>query len=104
MLVIALLVFGPKRLPELGQSLGRGISEFRDGLQNLGEDDEDDEDEEDDEGDSAEIAAIEAADSAEDPPLPDEEPEVTEVKRDSAADPSVEAEPVDGEVLPDQQD
>ena len=27
--VIALLVFGPKRLPELGRSLGRGISEFR---------------------------------------------------------------------------
>lgn len=28
-LVIALLVFGPKRLPELGRSLGRGIREFR---------------------------------------------------------------------------
>lgn len=28
-LVIALLVFGPKRLPELGQSLGRGIREFK---------------------------------------------------------------------------
>jgi TatA/E family protein of Tat protein translocase len=27
--VIALLVFGPRRLPELGRSLGRGISEFR---------------------------------------------------------------------------
>jgi sec-independent protein translocase protein TatA len=27
--VVALLVFGPKRLPELGRSLGRGISEFR---------------------------------------------------------------------------
>ena len=27
--VVALLVFGPKRLPELGKSLGRGISEFR---------------------------------------------------------------------------
>ncbi len=29
-LVIALIVFGPKRLPELGSSLGRGIREFRD--------------------------------------------------------------------------
>jgi sec-independent protein translocase protein TatA len=28
-LVIALIVFGPKRLPELGKSLGRGIHEFR---------------------------------------------------------------------------
>jgi sec-independent protein translocase protein TatA len=28
-LVVALLVFGPKRLPELGNSLGRSIREFR---------------------------------------------------------------------------
>jgi sec-independent protein translocase protein TatA len=28
-LVIALIVFGPKRLPELGTSMGRGIREFR---------------------------------------------------------------------------
>jgi len=27
--VVALLVFGPKRLPELGKSLGRGIAEFK---------------------------------------------------------------------------
>lgn len=27
-LIIALIVFGPKRLPELGNSLGRGIREF----------------------------------------------------------------------------
>jgi sec-independent protein translocase protein TatA len=27
--VVALLVFGPKRLPELGKSLGKGIAEFR---------------------------------------------------------------------------
>ena len=27
--VVALLVFGPKRLPELGRSLGRGMAEFR---------------------------------------------------------------------------
>ncbi len=31
-LIIALVVFGPKRLPELGSSLGRGIREFRDSL------------------------------------------------------------------------
>ncbi len=27
--VVALLVFGPKKLPELGRSLGKGLSEFR---------------------------------------------------------------------------
>lgn len=28
-LIIALVVFGPKRLPELGSSLGKGIREFK---------------------------------------------------------------------------
>lgn len=32
MLIIALVVFGPKRLPELGRSLGKGIREFRGSL------------------------------------------------------------------------
>ncbi len=27
--VIALIVFGPSKLPEIGKSLGKGISEFR---------------------------------------------------------------------------
>jgi TatA/E family protein of Tat protein translocase len=27
--VVALLVFGPRKLPELGRSLGRGLSEFK---------------------------------------------------------------------------
>jgi sec-independent protein translocase protein TatA len=28
-LIIVLIIFGPKRLPELGQSMGRGIREFK---------------------------------------------------------------------------
>jgi sec-independent protein translocase protein TatA len=31
-LVIALIVFGPKRLPELGKSLGTGMREFKDSI------------------------------------------------------------------------
>lgn len=30
--VVLLLVFGPKRLPELGRSLGRGAREFKDSI------------------------------------------------------------------------
>ena len=32
LLVVALVVFGPKRLPQLGSSLGRGIRGFRQSL------------------------------------------------------------------------
>jgi sec-independent protein translocase protein TatA len=32
LLVIALLVFGPKRLPSLGRSLGGGLREFKDSV------------------------------------------------------------------------
>ncbi|MBT3783861.1 TatA/E family twin arginine-targeting protein translocase [bacterium] len=28
-LILALLVFGPKRLPEIGRGLGQGLKEFR---------------------------------------------------------------------------
>jgi sec-independent protein translocase protein TatA len=31
-LVVALLVLGPKRLPEAGRALGRGLREFKDGI------------------------------------------------------------------------
>ena len=32
LLIVALLVFGPKRLPEIGRSLGRGMREFKDSV------------------------------------------------------------------------
>jgi sec-independent protein translocase protein TatA len=31
-LIVALLVFGPKRLPEIGHSLGKGMREFKDSI------------------------------------------------------------------------
>jgi sec-independent protein translocase protein TatA len=31
-LVVALLVLGPKRLPDAGRSLGRGLREFKDAI------------------------------------------------------------------------
>jgi TatA/E family protein of Tat protein translocase len=31
-LVIALVVLGPRKLPEVGRSLGHGIREFKDGV------------------------------------------------------------------------
>ena len=43
-LIILLLVFGPKRLPEMGRSLGRGMREFKDSVTGRrGDDDEPDE-------------------------------------------------------------
>jgi sec-independent protein translocase protein TatA len=41
LLLVVLLVFGPKRLPEMGRSLGRGMREFKDSVS--GKDFEDDE-------------------------------------------------------------
>jgi sec-independent protein translocase protein TatA len=70
-LVIALVIFGPKRLPDLGRSLGSGMREFKDSL--TGKDDDEDEDEQ---------AKLEVAASQ---PQPDPD----------------EAEPVKGEVVED---
>ena len=38
LLVVILVVFGPKRLPEMGRSLGKGMREFKDSI--TGDDDE----------------------------------------------------------------
>ena len=42
-LVIALLVLGPKRLPEVGRSVGRGMREFKDSLSGVTQDEDEDE-------------------------------------------------------------
>lgn len=34
--VVLLAVFGPKRLPEIGRSLGRGLREFKDSVAGIG--------------------------------------------------------------------
>jgi sec-independent protein translocase protein TatA len=41
-LVIALLVLGPKKLPEAGRSLGKGMREFKDSLSGFSSKDDDD--------------------------------------------------------------
>ena len=40
LLIVALLVFGPKRLPEMGRSLGRGMREFKDSISGKDRDDD----------------------------------------------------------------
>jgi sec-independent protein translocase protein TatA len=39
-LVIVLLIWGPKRLPGLGRQLGQGMREFKDGITGNSKDDE----------------------------------------------------------------
>ncbi len=39
-LVIALIVLGPKKLPEAGRAMGKGMREFKDTLSGVPEDDE----------------------------------------------------------------
>jgi sec-independent protein translocase protein TatA len=46
-LVIALLIFGPKRLPGLGRQLGTGMREFKESITGRGNKDDDDLDDDD---------------------------------------------------------
>jgi sec-independent protein translocase protein TatA len=40
LLVVLLLIFGPKRLPEMGRSLGKGMREFKDSISGKGDDED----------------------------------------------------------------
>jgi sec-independent protein translocase protein TatA len=40
--IFALIIFGPKRLPELGKSMGKGIREFRSSISGESDDEDDD--------------------------------------------------------------
>jgi sec-independent protein translocase protein TatA len=42
-LVIALVILGPKRLPEVGKSIGNGMREFKDAISGNTKDDDEDE-------------------------------------------------------------
>ena len=42
LLLLLLLIFGPKRLPEMGRSLGKGIREFKESITGNDKDDEPD--------------------------------------------------------------
>ena len=39
-LVIALIVLGPKKLPEAGRAMGKGMREFKDSLNGVNDEDE----------------------------------------------------------------
>lgn len=43
-LAIALVVLGPKKLPEVGRSLGKGMREFKDTVSNMSGSSDDDDD------------------------------------------------------------
>jgi TatA/E family protein of Tat protein translocase len=64
-LIIALIVLGPQRLPDVARSLGRGMREFRSALDSAGDDEHDDMDH-DDEADATDQKAdpeVEKADA-----------------------------------------
>jgi len=46
-LIIALVVIGPKKLPEVGRSLGHGMREFKESISGATRPDDDDDDGED---------------------------------------------------------
>jgi sec-independent protein translocase protein TatA len=60
-LIVVLIIFGPKRLPQMGRSLGAGMREFKDGITGKGDGD----------GDEPEPRPeITAAQATEEPPAP----------------------------------
>jgi sec-independent protein translocase protein TatA len=65
-LLLVLLVFGPKRLPEMGRSLGRGFREFKDSITGESKDEK-----------AAELPPADTADEPEPEPAPRERDRVS---------------------------
>lgn len=42
--VVALIIFGPKKLPQFGKAVGSTLKEFKDATKGLADDDDDDDD------------------------------------------------------------
>ena len=66
-LVIVLLIFGPKRLPGLGKQLGTGMREFKESI--TGKGDKDDRDDDDRPEDRQQVEAALGRPEGEDTPL-----------------------------------
>ena len=67
-LIIALVIFGPKRLPELGKSLGNGLREFKNSVSSEPDDDDPPEIDNDIEDEDEEETVVEAASESSDEP------------------------------------
>ena len=72
-LLVVLVIFGPKRLPELGRSLGRGMRNFKDSVTGKDKDDE-----------PAELPAAEAEPRPAPEVASEDEREPAEVRADSS--------------------
>lgn len=70
LLLVVLIIFGPKRLPGLGRQLGTGMREFKDSITGKDKDGTDDEDERD-------AVRRQAIESAPPPPTTNTEPAPT---------------------------
>ena len=70
-LVIVLLIFGPKRLPGLGKQLGTGMREFKESITGKGDKDSVDDDDDDDDRttDRQQVEAALGRPEGEDTPL-----------------------------------
>ena len=72
LMVVLLLVFGAKRLPEMGRSIGHGMREFKDAVTGK---------EEPEEPEKTELTPPPAPESAAPPAAPPSEPERVETER-----------------------
>lgn len=82
-LIIALVVFGPKRLPELGKSIGSGMKEFKDSVK--GHTDTQDRDYEREQRKQRQAKVQERAEPGTEAPAPETPPKADAPPDDSAA-------------------